>query len=321
LAGGLLLGLLAAGAACRRGPREPLLTYYAGEPNLSIRYPGSWTMEQAEKDGVAYRYFASPVTKSHKRGAVSVVLVADSLEGSLEQYASTYLAGNAPASAHDEGRPGLQGKSWTFASADGSTRDALLLLREPGKVYGLHAQGEAAAFAEQSKPVEEMMASLALERPAYWPEVQDASFGFSLRLPSSWKQSRRFSGGGTLLLQYTSPPVGADRDGQTVHASLTLTVEPLAKDDDLESFYLGTRRKLGDAFQLLGHAPWKGGGYVDVMRSETPVAVSRVKRYYRFGNGRGYVLAFEARDDAYPRVFRWYDVIASTFQTSDAKAR
>jgi len=31
---------------------------------------------------------------------------------------------------------------------------------------------------------------------------------------------------------------------------------------------------------------------------------------------RGYSLAFEARDDVYHRVARWYDVIASTFKTS-----
>jgi hypothetical protein len=310
-----VLALAALGApACRRGPREPLVTYYAGEHQLSLRHPASWTLEQAEKDGVSYRYFASPAAKGHKKGAVTVLVVAGPLEGPVEPYAATYLDGATPSSSRDETRPGLKGKSWTYASPDGKTRGALLLLQDDGKVYGLSAQGDAAAYAEQSSAVLAMLESLSLERPAQWPEVKDAAFGFSLRVPPSWRQTRRFSGGGTLLLQYTSPPVGADRDGQTVHSSLTLTVEPLGREEDLESFYLGTRRKLGDAFQLIGHTAWKGG-YVDVMRSETPVAVSRVKRYYRAGKGRGYGLAFEARDDVYPRVFRWYDLIASTLET------
>jgi hypothetical protein len=320
VARGLALALVVVAIACRRGPREPLLTYYVGEHRLSLRYPASWTAEQAEKDGVPYRYFASPATQGHKKGAVSVVLVAAPLEVPLEQYAATYLADNVAASSKDETRPGLEGKTWTFASADGATRQKLLLLREPGKVYGLHAQGEAAAFSEQAKAVDEMMASLGLERPEHWPKVADSTFAFSIRVPSSWKQTRRFSGSGTLLLQYASPPVGADRDGQTAHTSLSLTVEPLAKDEDIEAFYLRNRKKLGDAFQLFGHAAWKGG-YVDVMRSETPVAVSRVKRYYRVDGGRGYVLAFEARDDVYPRVFRWYDVIASTLETGSEAAK
>ena len=51
------------------------------------------------------------------------------------------------------------------------------------------------------------------------------------------------------------------------------------------------------------------------MRSETPVSVSRVKRYYQVVGRRGYSLTFESRDDVYVRAFRWYDLIASTFKT------
>ncbi len=51
------------------------------------------------------------------------------------------------------------------------------------------------------------------------------------------------------------------------------------------------------------------------MRTETPVAVPNVKRFYRVEGRRGYSLTFEARDDVYPRVSRWYDLIASSFRT------
>jgi hypothetical protein len=93
-----------------------------------------------------------------------------------------------------------------------------------------------------------------------------------------------------------------------------LTVEPLPIGATLESFYDGARQKLGESFTVTSHGPWQGG-YVDVMRTETPIAVSYVKRFSRVEGRRAYTLSFEARDDVFPRVTRWYDGIASTFKT------
>jgi hypothetical protein len=50
------------------------------------------------------------------------------------------------------------------------------------------------------------------------------------------------------------------------------------------------------------------------MQTETPIAVSRVKRYYQVAGERGYCLAFESRDDVFPRAARWYDLIAGTLK-------
>jgi hypothetical protein len=81
----------------------------------------------------------------------------------------------------------------------------------------------------------------------------------------------------------------------------------------VDTFYKATMDKLGNAVQVLSHAPWNGG-YVDVLHSETPVAVSRGKRWYRVADGRGYVLALEARDDIYHRANRWCDLMAATLR-------
>jgi hypothetical protein len=111
-------------------------------------------------------------------------------------------------------------------------------------------------------------------------------------------------------MQFTSPPLGAE-DGQTVHAALTLTSEAAPGDGSLDVFYKAIRGRLGEPFRVTSHAPWKDG-YVDVERAENPLAVSRVKRFYRVHQGRGYTLAFEARDDVFHRVSRWCDIIAAT---------
>lgn len=299
--------------SCQRPSREPLLTYFSGDHGITVRYPASWRTDQTEQDGVWYRYFLAPSTGPDKKPAVSVTLLAGPLGVPVEEYAATYLAENKLESSREEERQGTRGHSYAFTSADASMRYSLLLLVADQKVFGLYAQGDSRSFVKYVDAVAEMQKSFTLERPANWPLVRGAGYDFSLRVPPSWAEARRFSGAGTLLLQYTSPPLLAERGGQTVHASLTVTVEALAQDG-LEPFYQATRAKLGEAFQVASHAAW-GSGYVDVMRSETPVSVSRVKRFYQVVGRRGYSLTFESRDDVYVRAFRWYDLIASTFKT------
>lgn len=244
---------------------------------------------------------------------MSVTLLAGPLAVGLDEYAQTYLAGNAPAESHPESRQGVPGRAYSFASADGATRYSLLLLQEQGEVYGLFAQGDAGSFEAHAATLAEMFASLTLERAASYPETRNRDFDFALRLPPSWRETRHFGGKQTLLLQFTSPALGADKGGETVHASLSLTVETLPQGADLDAFYEASRDRQGASFQLLGHAAWHGG-YADSLRSETPVAVSRVKRFYRASGGRGYCLSFEARDDVFHRASRWFDLIAGTLR-------
>ncbi|MGE0453771.1 MAG: hypothetical protein AB7O37_12405 [Vicinamibacteria bacterium] len=299
---------------CRGEPREPFVTYFNADFDLTLRYPSGWQTDQAQQDGVWYRYFLAPPAGPKRKPAVSVTLLVGTLAGSVDAYAQTYVGGNTLVSSREERRGWGEGKSFLFASPDGATRHSLLLLKREGRVFGLYAQGEAPLFESHQAVLDEMVASLLIEPPSAYLLRTNADYGFSLRLPASWQETRRFSGGGAYLLQFRSPALAADRDREAVHASLTLSVEPLAAGTDLDAYYDATRRKLGDAYQVLSHGPWSGG-YVDVLRAETPVAVSRVKRYFRTQDQRGFSLSFEARDDVFPRVSRWCDAVASTFRT------
>jgi hypothetical protein len=305
--------LAGAAGACRRSALDPLITYFNGDFGLSVRYPASWRADQAEQDGMWYRYFLGPPAGTQRKPAVSATLFAGPLAMTLEDYAQKYLAGNPVSSTRDEKRPGAQGKAYRFASADGSTRHSLLLLTDGTRVYGLYSQADAPLFERHLSTIDEMERSLTLERPELYPETRNDKFRFSIRMPPSWRSTRTFSGGGTYLTQFTSPPMGADRSRQTVHTSLTLTVEPMPPNATIDGFHTEAMRKLGEPFKTLSHTPWNGG-YADVLWVETPMAVSRSKRFYRLATGRGYTLAFEARDDIYPRVSKWCDIIASTLK-------
>jgi hypothetical protein len=265
------------------------------------------------------RYFLAPASGPERKSVLSVTLLVGPLSGTLEGYAKSYLAGHTLVSSREDSRFGAKSRSYEFVSADGVTKYSLLLVPEAERIFGLYAQGQAAAFDRARKLLDAMAASLTLERAAAYPEVRDAAFGFSLRIPPSWRETRHFAGGGTLLLQFASPPLAVDKDRQTVHASLTLAVEPLSRSEaDLEAYYDATRLKLGDAFKIVSHEAWQGG-YVDVMKTETTVSAARVKRFYAFAAGRGYTLTFEAREDVYPRVAGWADLIASTFHAGLAQ--
>ena len=62
-------------------------------------------------------------------------------------------------------------------------------------------------------------------------------------------------------------------------------------------------------------------GYVDVMRTETSVAVSYVKRFYFAEGDRGCSLTFEARDDVFPRAVALGRLIASTLRWATSSGR
>ena len=86
--------------------REPFLTYFNPEHALTLHYPSSWKAEQAQQDGVSYRYFLAPPPVPTAKPAVSVTLVAGPLGVGLDQYAQTYLAGNTVQSSRGESPAG-----------------------------------------------------------------------------------------------------------------------------------------------------------------------------------------------------------------------
>ena len=300
-------------AACGGRGREPFVTYFNGDHGVSLRHPASWRSDQAEQDGVWYRYFLAPPRLAGGQAPVSVTLLASAMAVPVEQYAQTYLAGNTVGSTQPEERQGVAGRSWVFASPDGRKRHRLLLLAPGGRVIGLYAEADATAADEHAAWLDEMWRSLTVERPDRYPVKQWAEQKASLGIPDSWRETRHFSGGGTLLAQYVSPALAADKGGQTVHASLSVTFEAVPEGGGLEPYYEATRRRLGENFQVTSHAAFRGG-YVDVMRTETPVAISFVKRFYFAEAGRGCSLTFEAREDVFPRATRWADYIASTLR-------
>jgi hypothetical protein len=300
-----------AAVSCGRTAPETYVTYFNGDHAVSVRHPASWRSDQAERDGVWYRYFLAPPEAGQGRAPVSVTLMAGAMTVPVAEYAKSYLGDHTVASTRPEERQGIAGQSWVFSSADGKSRYRLLLLSPGGRVLGLYAEGDAAAVEKQAAVLDEMFSSLTVERPERYPVTAWKDQQASLGLPESWRETRAFSGGGRLLAQYVSPALAVDKGRQTVHVSLSVTFEAAPDGGGLPEYYAAARGRLGENFQVTNHATFRDG-YVDVMRTETPVAISYVKRFYFAQGGRGCSLSFEAREDVFPRASRWADYIAST---------
>jgi len=309
--------LLLATAACQSGPSETFVTSFNAKQRLSIRYPAGWRTDQAEQDGMWYRYFLAPPTGPKNQAPLSVTLLAGPLASSVDEYSKSYLAGNQVSGTSPEDRQGALGHAWTFASPDGATRHRLLLVARDQQVYGLYAQGETGAFRAHEDVLDEMWTSFTLERPELYPRQSWRGSSVTLGVPPSWRETQRFSGRGKVLVHFASPPLSID-DGQPVSASLTMTVEPIASGTTVDRYYETSRAGLGENFLVLTHDAWRDG-LVDVMRTETPLAVTYVKRFYRTSGERGCSIAFEARDDVFWRVDGWADLIASTLEMSAAE--
>jgi hypothetical protein len=238
-------------------------------------------------------------------------------DAQLEVYAQGYLAGLTVLATRTEERQGVGGRSWSLGSK-GEARGRLLLVASEGRVAGLFAQGDPAALARHAATLDEVFASFAVERPDRYPVRSWPAFGAALGIPDSWRQTREFGGGGTLLVQFASPALAAEKR-QTIHAALSLTLEPAPGSGSLADYYDATRGKLGDNYVVTSHQAFKGG-YVDVMRTETSLAVSYIKRYYFTHAGRACSLSFEAREDVFPRAARWADYVASTLRLGPSGA-
>lgn len=285
---------------------------------LSVRHPPSWMGDQAEREGVWYRYFQAPPQGDEVEPGVTAMLLAGPLTSDLPGYAEGWIQ-DAPVSGVDDvERGGTAGRLWRFGTE--AEPQTLLLLEEGARVFGLHVRGTGAAWERDAAAIAQMNASLTLERPASYPRESDEDWGYSLGVPESWRATRRMASGQNYLRQYQSPALGADRDSGTVHAFLSLTIEPVGGDGSVGAFYDATLARLGEAHRVLWHGPWRDG-FADTARSETQLASSRMRRYYLAAGGRGYCLSCESREDVFHRAQGWCEVIASTLEVTGGESR
>ena len=240
----------------------------------------------------------------------------------MEEYAQSYLAGHTVASTQGRGAPGRARP--VVGVRLGRRGDALPPAAARARAAGWSASTRRATPRRPRstrRTLDEMWSSLTIERPDRYPVTEWKDQQASLGIPESWRETRRFSGGGTLLVQYVSPPLAVDKGRETVHASLSVTFEAVPDGGGLARVLRGdppqARRQLpGDEPRRPSRAAtWTSCAPRRRWRS------TFVKRFYFAQGGRGCSLSFEAREDVFPRASRWADFIASTLRSRAARGR
>jgi hypothetical protein len=307
----LTLALALASGGCRAS--DPVLTFLDDESGLSFTHPPRWIIGFAEQAGVRYRYLTAPKVGEDKE-ALSVTLISPTTAASADNLAQAYLTG-AVGVVRTPDKTG--GAAWTFKDAEGVPSRLRVVPAEGGRFFGAWARGSEAAMERYAGRLDVLMDSLRVENPAAWPEERFA--GMAARAPQTWTRGSRLSNATNATMQFKSPPLFVEKATDTVHGFATLSKEPVPPPGDLEAFAKMVKGRDSDTVALLEHRPWpaavgstRPGGYVDYMRSGTPLTSTRIRRWITVTGGVGLVFACEARADAYDRLDPWCRRVAET---------
>ena len=314
-AGAAARALLVASAvlvsAC--GAPDPLISYLDDESGVSLTHPPRWKIGAAEQNGIRYRYLTAPIVEGDKE-ALSVTLITPVAAPAAEAAAAAYLTGAFGVTV----KTGPSGAmTWTFRDPAGVNSKLRLARAGEGRYFGAWARGSEAAMNRYEKRVDVLLDSLRFEAAPAWPEERFA--GLAARVPPAWTRGSRLSNATQATMQFKSPPLVVDKGTDTIHGFITLAREPVPAPGNLEAFSKAIKGRAAGTFATLNHGPWpatpgldRPEGYVDYLRSGTPVSSTRIKRWIAVRGGVGLSFTCEARADAFDHLDPWCRRMAET---------
>jgi hypothetical protein len=141
----------------------------------------------------------------------------------------------------------------------------------------------------------------------------------AVRAAPSWNRGSRLSNATNASMQFKSPALAVEKGTATIHAFVTLSKEPVPAPGDLDAYDRMVRTRAAETVARLDRTRWpaiagldRPEGYVDYLRSGTPVSSTRIKRWIAVRNGVGLTLICEARSDAFDRAEPWCRRMAAT---------
>jgi len=307
----LALALVLGSGACRAS--DPVLSFLDDESGVSFTHPPRWIVGFAEQSGIRYRYLTAPKVGDDKE-ALSVTVISPTAAASADVLAQAYLTGafgvvRAPETSG--------GAAWTFKDQEGTASRLRVIPAGEGRFFGAWVRGSDAAMSRYASRLDILLASLRVEDAAQWPEEKFA--GMAARAPGAWTRGSRLSNATNATMQFKSPPLFVEKGTDTIHSFITLAKEPVPPPGDLDAYRKMIRGRETDTVALLEHRPWpaavgsaRAGGYVDYVRSGTPLTSTRIRRWITVSKGVGLTFACEARADAFDRLEPWCRRMAET---------
>ena len=216
---------------------------------------------------------------------------------------------------------GYEGKFWSFLSGgDGDEASKLMLTDVDGRLYGLYVTGEARTLEAYGDALTRMYSEFSLEQGKYFDAYEAPGGDIVIKHPRSWVRSHAVANGGEgLFVGFRSTPLAVEKDGMTVHVTLEVTVNRVAPEVTVESFYAGRAELLGDTYRLLKHEVMEDVGAISTLYAvETQLASHLERTVYFVKDEKSFIYKFNTRNRVYHAIEPWIDEIVQSFFGSES---
>ena len=296
------------------------ITVYSQSLGISLPVPAGWSTEVGSQGGFLMQIFTGPSVDVPERAGIRVQVMNGPMPsgGSVDELSKRYTDGQRVSEESAFTLHGHEGKTWAFVSEDEAESSRLALISIDGTLYGIYAHGEAPTVEVYGPALDAMWNDFSVERVAFFETYARPELGLQFAYPRSWKRTSQLSEPGeSLFVAFLSPPLAVDEAGATIHATLEVSVTPIAPETTLEGFYTQRTELLGDNYRLVRHSTLNEGEGISVLYStETQLASYLERTFYFVDNGRSFIYKFITQTAVYHDVEPWIDEIAKSFQQS-----
>jgi len=215
---------------------------------------------------------------------------------------------------------GHEGRFWSFLSEDEEEASKLMLTNVDGRLYGLYVTGEARTLEAYGDAIAHMYGEFSLEQEKYFDVYEAPGGDIVIKHPRSWPRTHALAKAGeSLFVGFRSSPLAVEKDGMTVHTTLEVTVNRVAPEVTVESFYAERAELLGDTYRLLKHQVMEDVGAISTLYAvETQLASHLERTVYFVNDEKSFIYKFNTRNRVYHAIEPWVDEIVRGFFSSDS---
>ncbi len=261
------------------------------------------SVDVPERPGIRAQILAGPMPD----GAVDDVAARFRRELEIESEETYWLHGH-------------EGRFWSFLSEDEEEASKLMLTNVDGRLYGLYVTGEARTLEAYGDAIAHMYGEFSLEQEKYFDVYEAPGGDIVIKHPRSWPRTHALAKAGeSLFVGFRSSPLAVEKDGMTVHTTLEVTVNRVAPEVTVESFYAERAELLGDTYRLLKHQVMEDVGAISTLYAvETQLASHLERTVYFVNDEKSFIYKFNTRNRVYHAIEPWVDEIVRGFFSSDS---
>lgn len=308
-------GIIIIGCELRTSPAP--ITVYSSTQQVSFPLPQGWTADEAVMQaGFHMQTFTGrSIDVPDRPGIRAQILAGPMPDGAVDDVAARFRRELEIEREENYSLHGSDGKFWSFLSMDGDEASKLMLTDVDGRLYGLYVTGETRTLEAYGDAVNRMYGEFSLEQGKYFDAYEAPDGEFVIKHPRSWARTHAAAKAGeSLFVGFRSTPLAVEKDGMTVHATLEVTVNRVAPEVTVESFYVERAELLGDTYRLLKHEVMEEVGAISTLYAVETQLASHLERTVYFVNDRkSFIYKFNARNRVYYAIEPWIDEIVGSF--------